>query len=125
MKIQKANETLFYELETKLHRKDTRNSIEQTSKLLADEFIEFGSSGLKYDKETTLESLSKESIDLEITVQDFQAKHLSEDVVLVTYKTSKIHPESRERFESLRSSIWKLEGDQWKMIFHQGTKIPS
>jgi len=91
---------------------------------LSDSFIEFGSSGLIYDKAITLDSLSKEEIDLEITVEDFEVRYLSDEIVLVTYKTSKIDPKSLERFQSLRSSIWKQEEGRWVMVFHQGTKVP-
>jgi hypothetical protein len=37
-------------------------------------------------------------------------------VTLATYKTTE------DGIASLRSSIWQRYGDEWKMIFHQGTK---
>ncbi len=123
MKIKESDRELFFGLETSLHKKDIRNSIEKTSELLADDFIEFGSSGIKYDKAFTLDSLSKEQVDLEITVEDFEARYLSDDVVLVTYKTSKLDPKNGEKFYSLRSSIWRFNGEKWAMVFHQGTKV--
>lgn len=119
----KADYDLFLDLETRLHRKEIRNSKDKVAELLADDFIEFGSSGLKYDKTFTLESLAEEEVDLVISVEDFEARYLAEDVVLVTYKTSKLDPESGTKFRSLRSSIWKLADGKWVMVFHQGTKI--
>jgi len=124
MEKQITDRDLFLDLETQLHRKEVRNSKEKVSALLADEFIEFGSSGFKYDKAFTLDSLSEEVIDLEISVEEFETKRLSDDIVLVTYKTSKIDPDTGSRFQSLRSSIWKNNSGNWQMMFHQGTKIP-
>jgi hypothetical protein len=125
METQTIDRDLFLDLETQLHRKEVRNSKEKLSALLADDFVEFGSSGFKYNKTSTIDSLGKESIDLEISVEDFESKYLSNDVVLVTYKTSKINPDSGIRFQSLRSSIWKNNSGRWEMVFHQGTKIPA
>jgi hypothetical protein len=51
------------------------------------------------------------------TVQDFKIKELSEDVMLATYKV-----EANSTI-SLRSSIWKYERGDWRMVFHQGTGI--
>lgn len=124
METQIADHDLFLDLETQLHRKEVRNSKEKVSALLADDFIEFGSSGLKYDKALTLDLLSEEGIALEISVEDFELKRLSDDIVLATYKTSKIDPKTGELFQSLRSSIWKNNSGNWEMVFHQGTKIP-
>jgi hypothetical protein len=58
--------------------------------------------------------MQKETLDQEVTVQDFATRELAPDVVLVTYKTA----------SALRSSIWKRIGGKWQMIFHQGTGTP-
>jgi len=115
----------FYQLETSLHKKEVRNSVKKVSELLSDSFIEFGSSGIKYDKNYTLESLKNEQVDLEITVEDFKVQRLSENIVFVTYKTSKLDPETNAKFQSLRSSLWENFTGEYKMYFHQGTKIPA
>ncbi len=114
---------LFRDLETRLHRKEVRNSPEEVSELLADDFVEFGSSGMSYDKNTTLKSLLKEENDFEIEVRDFKAEHLSADVVLVSYISSKFDPTTNQKFDALRSSTWKLNNGKWQMCFHQGTRI--
>ncbi|HEY0908510.1 MAG TPA: DUF4440 domain-containing protein [Candidatus Paceibacterota bacterium] len=119
----KPNLELFLDLETKLHKKEIRNSRAAVSDLLADDFIEFGSSGKIYDKNITLESLEQEDSDLEIEVSDFKAQSLSPDTVQVTYATSKLDTETGTKFRSLRSSIWKLNDGKWQMLFHQGTKM--
>jgi hypothetical protein len=30
----------------------------------------------------------------------------------------------RSPANSLRSSVWRQQGEQWQMVFHQGTFIP-
>ena len=123
-KIQAEELEKFYLLETSLHKKEVRNSLEKLSGLLSDDFVEFGSSGVKYDKAYTLESLKKEKVDLEITVEDFEAQRLSFDIVFITYTTSKLDQETGTKFRSLRSSIWISSDGKDQMYFHQGTKIP-
>lgn len=125
MKLNGQELELFRDLETRLHRKAVRNSAEQVSELIADEFIEFGSSGSIYNKTSTIESLKEEAVDLEITVEDFAAQNLADGVVLVTYRTSKLDSDTMTKFSSLRSSIWKNINGKWQMFFHQGTKIQS
>lgn len=114
---------LFLDLETRLHKKEIRNSTSKVSELLADDFVEFGSSGLIYDRETTLKSLSKETSDFEISVEDFKARWLSSDVVLVNYISNKNNPITNQRTKALRSSIWTMVAGKWKMSFHQGTIV--
>jgi hypothetical protein len=112
----------FKELETKLHKKSVRNSPDLVSELLSDDFIEFGSSGNVYDKTTVIESLKNEQTDLNITTKDFKLKTLSDEIIQLTYRTVKTDPLTNAPLASLRSSIWKLENNKWRMIFHQGTK---
>ena len=123
MQLEKEKLEYFRELETKLHRKDIRNSPDVVLELLADEFMEFGSSGLIYNKSETVESLKNEQKDLQIIIENFMAQSIGSDIVLVTYRSSKLDPDDGTRFSALRSSIWKLIDGKWRMIFHQGTRI--
>jgi hypothetical protein len=63
----------FYELETSLHKKETRNSRERVSALIADDFLEFGKSGGILTKRETLENLKDEAVDWQVEVSDFAA----------------------------------------------------
>ncbi|MBX9620848.1 MAG: DUF4440 domain-containing protein [Alphaproteobacteria bacterium] len=105
----------IYKLELSLLNSDTRRSPNNLGNLLADEFIEFGSSGKIYHKNDILKWLPLES-PRQFVVEDFSALILVEDVVLATYKLTS------EAASSLRSSLWKFNGNEWKMVFHQGTK---
>ena len=104
---------LIEALEQSLLDPSVRQSTEQLNKLIADDFLEFGSSGKVYNKQDCI----KPDEDLrKFVVSDFKVKELSKDVMLATYKTTE------DGVASLRSSIWQRDGDEWKMIFHQGTK---
>jgi|1186.fasta_scaffold1167026_2 hypothetical protein len=85
--------------------------------LLAEDFVEFGSSGRRLDRTQTIAALQQTSPGT-ITATDMRATHLANTVVLVTYRACRHgHP----AVHSLRSSIWQLRGGKWQIIFHQGT----
>lgn len=111
------------ELEIALHRREVRNSRRAVSELLADEFIEFGSSGTVYNKTQIIEALEKESVDRRIAVRDFAVKEIAPGVALITYISEREDPAGGDPASALRSSIWKLINGRWQMIFHQGTRM--
>lgn len=83
---------------------------------MAEGFFEFGCSGKVLYKEN---NISKEGIGaVKMKMSEFDVHPLADSVVLATYRI--FNEESKQH--SLRSSIWKLEKDGWKMVFHQGTK---
>lgn len=112
----------FYELETSLHKKETRNSRERISALIADDFLEFGKSGGIFSKRDTLESLKDEAVDWQVEVSDFAARELSPGVVLVTYTAAMLDRDNATTVATNRSSVWVLRVGRWQMAFHQGTK---
>jgi len=119
---------VFRRLEQKLHRPEVRRSPDAVRALLADEFIEFGSSGRTYDKTSIIKALAEESTAeaaLVPEVHDFAAREISSDLVLVTYRSSRHLPEGPAARTTLRSSIWKRIDGRWQMLFHQGTIVPS
>jgi hypothetical protein len=124
MKETKTTANLLYELETALHKKEVRSSPQALAALLADDFIEFGSSGRIFARAAILEALKNESVDQPIQVEDFQVRELSPEIALVTYIASRTAPYGSISVRALRSSLWKREGEVWRMIFHQGTRIP-
>jgi hypothetical protein len=118
MELDPAEARLLRELEQQLMRPSVRASPDQVARLLADEFIEFGSSGRVYDKRQIVELLQQEQGRAkQPTVADFSARRLAADVILLTYRVV----ESR----TIRSSIWKFADGEWRMVFHQGTKSES
>ena len=97
-------------LEDMLVSAAVRSSAEALDGLIADEFIEFAASGQIYSKQDVLkQALSHPHV--VVNVVDFRVVVISQGAVLATYKTQK----------SFRSSIWRLDGDRWRILFHQGT----
>lgn len=111
------------QLEQRLLSQTTRRDAEEISRLLADDFIEFGASGSVWIKAEVVEQLPLQPFSPR-TISAFTAKQLSEDTALVTYRCHNIAIGQRSRANSLRSSIWRKQGEQWQMVFHQGTSQP-
>jgi hypothetical protein len=110
----------FRRMEERLLHPEVRSSGDELSRLLADDFIEFGSSGAIYNKQQIISSLAREQ-PMEWSIADFSVRVLADDVVLLTYRSTGRDPATAEEWHSLRSSIWKLHDARWQMIFHQGT----
>lgn len=110
----------LWNLETRLLQPSVRQSADEVSTLLADEFIEFGSSGRIFTKQAIIDALHNESPTTR-TVSDFKATGLSQDIILVTYRVTRKETNGEPPTHSLRSSIWKLIDGGWRMVFHQGT----
>lgn len=123
MDVTKSTADLF-ELETSLHKKHIRNSPQAVAALLADDFIEFGSSGRIFNKAAIIEALKTEVADQQVTVENFQVRELAPGVALVTYIASKPADSESTVIRALRSSLWQHANGRWQMSFHQGTRIP-
>ena len=108
-------------LEEKLLNPEVRKSVEEVSKLLADDFIEFGSSGNVYNKKDMIEALRKELAE-QISVHDLKLNLLIPEAALVTYPAMK-KDDSDNETTSLRCSVWKKTGEKWQIVFHQGTPL--
>lgn len=105
-------------LEQQLLDPAVRGSKKQLEQLLHADFIEIGASGRTYDRAQVLDELPSEAADYPVrTIENFRLRKLSEELVQVFY--------SIVENETQRTSIWKLEGEQWSMIYHQGTRRAS
>ncbi|MDN4524633.1 DUF4440 domain-containing protein [Fictibacillus fluitans] len=105
------------ELEESHLRPDVRTSVEKLDELLADDFLEFGSSGYLIRKEDCL--TGDLAVD-DLFLSNFEARMLAPDIILTTYI---IRNETKDR-NTLRSSIWKHMDGRWQLYFHQGTVTP-
>jgi hypothetical protein len=106
-------------LEEHLLQTNIRHSVNEIDELLADEFIEFGSTGRIFNKKQVIEALQMEAPQ-QLSLTEFKTINLAPEVILTRYIAVKQEQDGRKVF-SLRSSIWKLINDRWQMIFHQGT----
>ena len=124
MATESTDVALLRKLEEELLDPEVRRSPERVGRLLADDFVEFGSSGRAYVKTEILAALQKETPDpgSSIMLTEFAARSLSPEVMLVTYRTVRSSERSANpRISRLRSSIWQKREGRWQMVFHQGT----
>lgn len=109
-------------LEQSLLDPAVRRNRARLMELLAEDFLEFGSSGRVWTRKTIVELLAKETAFVRPEIEEFQCSLLAPELVLVTYRTVRTDEETGERLASLRSSIWRRSGGEWRMRFHQGTR---
>ena len=104
-------------LERRLLDPGLRSDGDQVADLLAERFVEFGSSGRKWTKATTIAHLAgaAPSSAEPAAISDLNVDLLAEGAALVTYRIGEAN------HASLRSSVWIRETGGWKMVFHQGT----
>lgn len=117
--IQSSPESLpryLRELEESLLQPDVRKSRRLVA-LIADDFLEFGTFGRVYTKEDLVALLQAESPSIQ-TVSNFRVSLLAPSIALLTYV---IRCEASPPSYTLRSSVWRLRGEQWQMTFHQST----
>lgn len=105
-------------LERMLLDPDVRHSASKLEVLLHQDFIEFGSSGLVYNRRMMIDMMVKE-VPATVLIRDYEVGSLSADTALVTYRSIGASGQ-----EARRSSIWVHADGTWKVRFHQGTRIP-
>ena len=105
-------------LELELANPDTRKNLARLNDLISDDFEEYGSSGRVYRKQNVLNALPKEE-PTNYELSSFTFYELSKNCILVKYKSivSGNH--------ALRSSIWVKHNNQWQMLHHQATVVPT
>jgi hypothetical protein len=112
----------IYQLEDKLQKPDVRKSVQELDDLISNDLIEFGSSGQIYTKKDVLINLPV-SPDIKFIMTDFRINILGENIVQSLFRTEKNNLKTGKITHSLRSSLWRNENGQWKMLFHQGTPV--
>jgi ribonuclease HI len=107
-------EALVEELERELLGPLVRGDIGRTAVLLHPDFLEIGSSGRVWTRDAMMMALEEdpgERSDIEI----LGAERIGPGAVLLTYRSF------ARSGTTLRSSLWVLDGDRWRLRFHQGT----
>ncbi|MEU1256469.1 nuclear transport factor 2 family protein [Streptomyces chartreusis] len=107
--------------ELRLLDPDVRRSPERLGALLHPEFHEFGSSGRRWDRASTLARLPEDtdSADRYVVTSGIEGVRLAPDVVHLTFDT--VHAGRHAH----RSSLWRRTDAGWQMYFHQGTPFPA
>ena len=109
------------QLELELMSQSVRKSRPKLDELLADDFVEFGSSGRVFDKQSTIEAMQSSPAEETHAIDNCRVVSLSEDTALLTY-TCEVSSAAGERLrKSNRSSLWIRSGTGWQLKFHQGT----
>ncbi len=93
---------------------ETRSDLGRLGVLLHPDFTEIGSSGRFWTRDELMLELEEDpggTTELELLGAD----RVGEAAVLLTYRS---HIRSKT---VLRSSLWVLDGAQWRLRFHQGT----
>jgi ribonuclease HI len=107
-------EALVEELERELLGPLVRGDMGRTAVLLHPDFLEIGSSGRVWTRDAMMMALEEdpgERTDIEILGAD----RVGPNAVLLTYRSF------ARSGTTLRSSLWVLDGDRWRLRFHQGT----
>lgn len=112
----------LFELEKQLHSPEIRLNPAAVSRLLSENFFEFGSSGKMWTREAVLKDLASENETTKVESSHFKAILLAQDVVLITYVSTRVKL-GQKLSSSLRSSIWRNNKGFWQMEFHQGTPV--
>jgi hypothetical protein len=120
METERSQPELLRQLEERLLQPEGRRSAQDVADLLADEFVEIGSSGRVFNKQQILESLQHEE-PTQRSMTEFRSTLLAPGVILTMYRVIRLNRSDAPLLSSLRSSIWRLQDGRWKMVFHQGT----
>lgn len=107
-------------LERALHGAAVRGDVGQLAALLDDDFREIGSSGACFDRAAALAEIPRERAQVEIVSSDYEVDLLAPTLAQVRYRSWYVIDGVRQR-EVLRSSLWRLHGEAWRVVFHQGT----
>ncbi|MFE7777165.1 DUF4440 domain-containing protein [Streptomyces sp. NPDC057445] len=85
--------------------------------LLHPEFLEIGTCGRRWDRDSTIDALVQQGARAfrPITASDMKGTELAPDVVHLTFVGES------NGCRSHRSSLWRRTGDTWLLYFRQGT----
>ena len=89
--------------------------------LLAEDFVEIGSSGSVVNRAAVLQVVPGQPA-FHWRIDDFHVRVLSPAVALTTYRLSAWSASETERSVTLRSSVWVQRERAWVLAFHQGTR---
>ncbi len=113
-------------LELRLLQSDLNAHPELIDELLAANFEEIDNRGQLQSRDDVIDWLMRKDPHLHWAFNHFHVKVLTEDLALAIYSVqSPARPDDQltQAPGSIRTSLWQRQGNDWKMIFHQATKI--
>jgi len=114
---------ILFKKEESLLDTTVRNDPLKIAELLSAGFVEFGSSGKQYDY--TVGNTFGNVKDQTWIEEGSQKMMLLTDRLFLLLYIAIREGDGGVRIRSNRSSVWKRFGEDWKMIFHQGSNIES
>ena len=111
-------EKLIYQYEHDFFSYAFCSSVDNLENRFADGFIECGVSGI-HTRQDVINSLSQIASNREISLSNFYVEMLSDTVILARYEAF-IKNINRLSFHS---SVWVRQNDDWKIFYHQSTKL--
>lgn len=126
MKSQAKDAATLKRLEARLQLPSVRTSRQHLDQLLADEFVEFASSGSVFTKSQVIDGLladPESALPRYAALQNVKVRWLAPEVAMLTYRSAKSSPRTTRAERANRCSIWKRINGRWQMVFHQGTPL--
>ncbi|OHU85325.1 MULTISPECIES: DUF4440 domain-containing protein [Pseudoalteromonas] len=108
------------ELERQLLEPSVRQSSEMLAHLLSDDFYEISANGLIFNKAHVMSRLPDEKVP-QFYNQAFNGRMLSEGLAQLSYQAAYRRSVKCQLNYSVRMSLWRLEQQSWRLVFHQGT----
>ena len=112
----RAREPIFHHPEFGTTRADFDN-------MMNADFWEVGASGRRYSRESILDELERRHeggyVEGPLEAKEFSCRRLADEVYLLTYTLFQRKRKTR------RATIWQRVGNEWKIVFHQGTVVQS
>ena len=103
---------LIEALEQELLQPEVRMSEDRLNELIADDFVEIGTSGKRFNKHEIINAL--------VDQENFNTIEISADTILSTYEVQIEILNTSLTIDSFRTSIWKNKDGRWQIVFHQG-----
>ena len=111
---------LLETLELALLDPSGRSDASLLDRLISDDFVEVAANGRTFGKDDVLARLPSEH-GVSFCAEHLAVSLLSPTIGLVTYVATRTADGSD--FSSRRCSIWRLDQDQWQVVYHQGTLV--
>jgi len=121
MKLQEITDCI-QQLELKLLHHDWTNNPKSIDELLSLDFEEIDANGMVHHRNDVIQWLLQKDKIRRWSLLNFRIKLLTDDCVLAIYNTCNENDAIQTNYKSTRTSVWQLQNNQWKMIFHQASK---
>ena len=111
------------QLELKLLQTDLRANPALINDLISGDFEEISGNGQMNSRNDVINWLLQKDNNIQWALTNFRIKVLTDEVILVIYIAKKLNDPNSTSKGSIRFSLWKQQDQNWKMIFHQASKI--